>query len=53
MKYLQSIYEVVDLPHEPFHENHFRQANTHVFQFRRKRLHFRKVMQLHRSRKVQ
>lgn len=53
MKYFQAINEIINLSHEAFHEYNFGKAYTHVFQFRRKRLHFREVMQLHRSRKVQ
>lgn len=53
MKNLQTVDEVVDFPHETLHKDHLAQANTHVPQFRGKRLHFRKIVQLHGSREVE
>jgi len=49
MKYLQSVDEIVNLPHETFHKNDFRQADAHVLQFRGKCLHLREIVQLHGS----
>jgi len=32
MKDLDPINKVVNFPHEPFHEDHFWEANAHIFQ---------------------
>lgn len=43
----QPVNEVVDFPHEPLHEYHFRQTHAQVFQFRGERLELAEVVQLH------
>lgn len=44
VKYFQSIDEVVDFSHEPFHEDHFRQAHAEVFQFGGERLELAEIV---------
>lgn len=53
MQNLQAINEVVDLPHEPFHEDDLGQANAKVLKLRRKSLEFAEIMQLHGGGEVQ
>lgn len=53
MQYFQSVDEIVDFPHETFHENHLGQAHAEVFQFGRKRLELAEVVQLHGGGKIQ
>lgn len=40
MENFKTIDEIVNFSHKALHEDDFGQADTHVFQFRRKRLHF-------------
>jgi hypothetical protein len=49
VEYLKPVDEIVNLPHETFHKNDFRQTDAHVLQFRGKRLHLREIVQLHGS----
>ena len=49
----QSIDEVVNLPHEAFHEDDFGQADAHRPQLGREGVKVIEIMQLHRRREIQ
>lgn len=53
MQNLQTIDEVVDLPHKSLHEDHLRQTNAQILELRREGLQLAKIVQLHGSRKIQ
>lgn len=53
MEYFQPVDEVVDLSHEPFHEDHFRQAHAEVFQLGGECLKLAEIVQLHGGREVE
>lgn len=53
MKNLQTVDKIVNFPHKAFHEDNFGQANAHVSQFCRKRLHLREIVELHGRGKIQ
>lgn len=53
MEDLEAVDKVIDLSHEPFHEDHLGQTNAQVLQFRGERLHLREVVQLHGGREVE
>lgn len=53
MEDLQTIDEIIDFPHEAFHEDHLRQADAHVLEFGREGLHLREIMQLHGGREIE
>lgn len=53
MEDLQAIDEVVDLPHETFHEDHLRQADAHVLELGGEGLHLREIVQLHGGREIE
>lgn len=44
---LETVNKIVNFSHKTFHKNDFRQANTHISQFRWKCLHFTEIVQLH------
>lgn len=53
MKNLQTIDKVINLSHKTLHEDYLWQADAHVFQLGWEGLHFRKIVQLHGSGKVE
>lgn len=53
MQNFEAVYEVVDLSHEAFHENDFRETNAHHPELRRKSIQVIEIMKLHGRTEVQ
>lgn len=53
MQNFEAVDKIVNFSHKAFHKNYFAEANAHISEFCRKRLHLREIVELHGCGKVQ